>query len=119
MNTNRRVGTTLGVIGTSIAAMFGTAALAVPAEGLASVELSAVATRAPRTTWHLDDVPVRSALQLIAEEGGFNLVVADSVTGSVTLHLEDVTWEQVLEVVLMLEGLDQTVIGNSRSISPR
>jgi type IV pilus assembly protein PilQ len=59
---------------------------------------------------------VRSALQFLADEGGFNLVVSDSVTGNVSLHLEDVTWEQALEVVLRLKGLEQHVDGSTRSI---
>src|SRR5687768_333597 len=116
MNTNRRVGRTLGVLGTSIATLFGAAALTVPATALASIEAPAASQRAPRTTWHFEDIPVRSALQLIAEEGGFNLVVADTVTGNVTLHLEDVTWDQVLDVVLKLKGLEQHVGGDTRAI---
>jgi type IV pilus assembly protein PilQ len=120
MNTsNRRVGLTLGVLGTSIATLFGAAALSVPATALASIEAPAATTRAPRTTWHFENIPVRSALQLIAEEGGFNLVVADTVTGNVTLHLEDVTWEQVLDVVLKLKGLEQHVGGETRAIAAR
>jgi type IV pilus assembly protein PilQ len=120
MDTSPRLGKTLGVVGTSIAALFGTAALAVPAQHLASTETPpAAVTRAATTTFHFDDIPVRSALQLLAEEGGFNLVVSDAVTGNVTLHLEDVTWEQVLDVVLRLKGLEQTVIGDSRTVDVR
>ena len=118
MNTsNRRVGLTLGVLGTSIATLFASAALPVPAGAMASIEAPAATIPAPRTTWHFEDIPVRSALQLIAEEGGFNLVVGDTVTGNVTLHLEDVTWEQVLDVVLKLKGLEQHVGGTTRAIA--
>jgi type II secretory pathway component HofQ len=122
MNTQKphRVGTSLRVAGTSLAALFGTAALAVPAHSLASVEAPpGPVVRAATTDFHFDDIPVRSALQLLAEEGGFNLVVSDAVTGNVTLHLEDVTWEQVLDVVLRLKGLEQTVIGDSRTVDVR
>jgi type II secretory pathway component HofQ len=61
------------------------------------------------TTINFDDIPVRSALQLIAEQAGFNLVVTDSVKGNITLHLRDVTWEQALAVVLRLKGLGMRV----------
>jgi type IV pilus assembly protein PilQ len=120
MDTNKRVANSLRVVGTSVAALFGTAALTIPAQALASTETPPAAiSRAETTDFHFDDIPVRSALQLLAEEGGFNLVVSDAVTGNVTLHLEDVTWEQVLDVVLRLKGLEQTVIGDSRSIAVR
>ena len=79
------------------------------------------ATGAPaaRTRYHFDDIPVRSALQVLAEDGDVNLVVSDSVTGNVSLHLEDVTWEQALAVVLRLKGLDMRVLGDSRVVGVR
>jgi type IV pilus assembly protein PilQ len=72
----------------------------------------------PRTTtFHFSNMPVRTALELIAEEGHFNLVLSDSVQGSVTLYLHDVTWEQALEVVLRLKGLHQRVDGATLWVS--
>ncbi len=70
-----------------------------------------------KTTFNFANIPVRSALQFIAEEGHFNLVVSDAVTGTVSLHLVGVTWEQALDVVLRLKGLRQSVDGNTRTIS--
>ena len=120
MNTNNRVGKSLGVVGTSIAVLFGSPVLAVPAYADTPTEsASAAATRVARTDWHFDAVPIRSALQLLAEEGGFNLVVSDTVTGTVSLRMKDVTWEQVLTIVLRMKGLEQTVVGNSRSFDFR
>jgi type IV pilus assembly protein PilQ len=78
----------------------------------------AATPRAATTSFHFSNIPVRSALQLLAEEGDFNLVVSDSVKGNITLHLEDVTWEQALEVVLRLKGLEMRVEGASRSVAP-
>ena len=75
------------------------------------------AAHAATTDIHFDDIPVRSALQLIAEEAGFNLVVPDSVTGNITLHLKDVTWEQALDVVLRMKGLGMRVDNGSRSLT--
>lgn len=72
-----------------------------------------------RTRYHFNDIPVRSALQVLAEEGNVNLVVSDAVTGNVSLHLEDVTWEQALTVVLRLKGLDMRVLGESRVVGVR
>lgn len=79
----------------------------------------ATAAPAARTRYHFDDIPVRSALQLLAEEGNVNLVVSDTVGGSISLHLEDVTWEQALAVVLRLKGLEMRVLGNSRVVGVR
>lgn len=74
------------------------------------------AARAERTHFHFDNLPVRSALQLLAEDGGFNLVVSDAVAGTITLRLDDVTWEQALAVVLRMKGLGLRVLGDSRVV---
>ena len=101
-------------------------AIGIPMALLAAASSTAFATphslglaHAERTRYHFDNIPVRSALQLLAEEGGFNLVVPDSVTGTISLHLDDVTWEQALAVVLRLKGLDLRVLGNSRVVDVR
>lgn len=76
-------------------------------------------TAAPRnatTSYHFNNIPVRSALQLLAEEGRFNLVVSDSVQGNISLRLNDVTWEQALAMVLRIKGLQQRVDGQTRSV---
>jgi hypothetical protein len=76
------------------------------------------ATARPATTsFHFDHIPVRSALQLIAEEGQFNLVVPDSVQGTITLRLDDVTWEQALEVVMRLKGLRARVDSGAGTVT--
>lgn len=74
---------------------------------------------AKRTRYHFDDIPVRSALQVLAEEGNVNLVVSDTVGGNISLHLEDVTWEQALALILRLKGLEMRVLGNSRVVGVR
>ena len=85
---------------------------------VAAALLATTASAAPATTdYHFSNIPVRSALQLIAEEGQFNLVVSDSVTGTISLDLEDVTWEQALAVVLRLKGLGMRVDGDTRAVS--
>jgi len=69
-----------------------------------------------KTSFHFDNIPVRSALQLIAEEGRFNLIVSDSVQGNISLRLNDVTWEQALDIVLRIKHLQQHVDGDNRSV---
>jgi len=58
-------------------------------------------------TFNFQDVPVRTVLQLIAEESQLNLVVADNVSGNVTLRLDSVPWDQALDIVLRAKGLDK------------
>jgi len=100
------------------AAMAGAVAASSPAPAEpASARASAWAPRAETTTFNFSNIPVRSALQLIAEQGRFNLVVSDSVQGTVSLHLVNVTWEKALDIVLRLKGLHQRVDGDTRSIS--
>ena len=104
--------------GVAIAAILVAAAAARPAQAtLRSKTRPAAAPRAPITSFHFSNIPVRSALQLIAEQGNFNLVLSDSVQGTITLNLDNVTWEQALEVVLRLKGLQQHVDSNTRSVS--
>jgi type II secretory pathway component GspD/PulD (secretin) len=104
----------LAVYGAIAAAVI---ALAVPRLAYAHVDgPSTSASRGATTTFRFENIPVRSALQFLAEEGGFNLVVSDSVQGTITLHLTDVTWEQALDVVLKLKGLEQHVDGGTRTV---
>ena len=58
-------------------------------------------------------------MQLIAEEGGFNLIVSDSVQGNISLRLNDVTWQQALDLVLRIKGLQQHVDGNTRTFAEK
>ena len=68
---------------------------------------------------NFQDILVRNVLQLIAEYNDFNLVVSDSVQGSVTLRLDDVPWPQVLEIILQAKGLDKRVQGSVVLIAPK
>ncbi len=58
-------------------------------------------------TFNFQDVPVRTVLQLIADESNLNIVAADTVQGNVTLRLINVPWDQALEIVLRSKGLDK------------
>ena len=72
-----------------------------------------------RVTFNFQDVPVRTVLQLLAEEAKANLVVSDSVGGSVTLRLIDVPWDQALDIVLRAKSLDKRRNGNVLWVAPQ
>jgi type IV pilus assembly protein PilQ len=70
-------------------------------------------------TFNFQDVPVRTVLQLIAEESSLNIVAADTVQGNVTLRLVNVPWDQALDIVLQAKGLDKRRSGNVVWIAPQ
>lgn len=72
-----------------------------------------------RVTFNFQDIPVRQVLHLIASESNFNLVVADSVGGQVTLRLVNVPWDQALDIVLRAKGLDKRKEGNVIWVAPQ
>ncbi|MFC4700946.1 type IV pilus secretin PilQ [Glaciecola siphonariae] len=65
------------------------------------------------------DVPVRQVLQIIAQVNGFNLVTTDTVNGNVTISLTAVPWDQALDMILRIRGLDKRLEGNILLIAPR
>ncbi|GLQ90512.1 type IV pilus secretin PilQ [Dyella flagellata] len=72
-----------------------------------------------RVTFNFQDIPVRSALQLLADVSGVNLVASDTVGGSVTLRLVNVPWDQALDVILRAKDLDKRRDGNVIWIAPQ
>ncbi len=64
------------------------------------------------------DVPVRQVLQIIAQVNGFNLVTTDTVSGNVTISLNGVPWDQALDMILKIKGLDKRLEGNILLIAP-
>lgn len=67
---------------------------------------------------NFQDIPVRSVLQLIADFTDLNLVASDTVTGNITLRLQNVPWDQALDLVLKTKGLDKRVDGNVLMVGP-
>ena len=67
---------------------------------------------------NFQDIEVRSVLQIIAEFTGLNLVASDTVTGNITLRLENVPWDQALDIVLKSKGLDKRQDGNVLMVAP-
>ena len=70
-------------------------------------------------TFNFQDVPVRTVLQLIAEESNLNVVASDTVAGNVTLRLINVPWDQAMEIVLRAKQLDKRRDGNVIWVAPQ
>jgi type IV pilus assembly protein PilQ len=70
-------------------------------------------------TFNFQDVPVRTVLQLIAEESNLNIVASDTVQGNVTLRLINVPWDQALDIVLQAKSLDKRRSGNVVWVAPQ
>ena len=71
-----------------------------------------------RVTFNFQNIPVRSVLQLIADVSELNIVVADNVSGNLTLRLTNVPWDQALDIVLDARNLDMRENGNVIWIAP-
>lgn len=68
---------------------------------------------------NFQNIEVRSLLQVIADFTNFNIVTSDSVSGAVTLRLQDVPWDQALDIILQAKGLGMRKNGNVLWIAPR
>src|SRR6187399_2223941 len=71
-----------------------------------------------RLTLNFQDIETRAVLQLLADASGQNIVVSDSVQGSVTLRLQNVPWDQALDIVLRTKGLDKRRNDNVIIVAP-
>jgi type IV pilus assembly protein PilQ len=71
-----------------------------------------------RLTLNFQDIEVRAVLQLLADASGQNIVVSDSVGGNLTLRLQNVPWDQALDIVLRTKGLDKRQEGNVIIVAP-
>jgi type IV pilus assembly protein PilQ len=67
---------------------------------------------------NFQDIEVRAVLQLIADFTGLNMVTSDSVTGSLTLRLKNVPWDQALDIILKTKGLAMRKAGNVIMVAP-
>jgi type IV pilus assembly protein PilQ len=107
--------------------------LAYQADNQFAIEFRAVAQQDPRDfgvfderkeytgealTLNFQDIEVRAVLQLLADISGLNVVVSDTVSGSVTLRLDSVPWDQALDIILTTKGLDMRQVGNVVLVAP-
>src|SRR5438477_4730813 len=68
---------------------------------------------------NFQNVEVRAVLQVIADFTGLNIITSDTVTGSLTLRLKDIPWDQALDIIMQTKGLDMRKNGNVVLIAPR
>lgn len=71
-----------------------------------------------RLSLNFQQINVRAALQVIADFTGLNFVTSDSVTGTLTLRLKDVPWDQALDIILQTRGLGMRRSGNVVWVAP-
>jgi len=66
----------------------------------------------------LQDTDIDNALRIIAEVSNLNIIASEEVSGKVTLRLNDVPWDQALDVILKTNGLDKVQEGSVVRIAP-
>ncbi|MCP8900737.1 type IV pilus secretin PilQ [Gilvimarinus xylanilyticus] len=71
-----------------------------------------------RLSFNFQDIEVRAVLQIIADFTELNLVASDTVQGRITLRLDNVPWDQALDMVLKTKGLDKRQVGNVLMVAP-
>ena len=81
-------------------------------------QLQPAAYKGEKLSLNFQDIDVRSVLQILADVTDLNLVVSDSVQGNITLRLQDVPWDQALDLVLQAKGLDKRKVGNVLWVGP-
>lgn len=72
-----------------------------------------------KLTLNFQNISTREALSVIADFTGLNMVISDTVTGSLTLRLKDVPWDQAMDIILQSRGLDMRKNGNVIQVAPR
>jgi len=72
-----------------------------------------------KLTLNFQNITAREALSVIADFTNFNIVISDTVSGSLTLRLKDVPWDQALDIILQSKGLDKRINGNVMQVAPR
>jgi type IV pilus assembly protein PilQ len=61
---------------------------------------------------NFQSIDIRAVLQILADASGKNIVVSDAVNGNITLRLQDVPWDQALDIILRTKGLATREYGN-------
>ncbi|MDE2196583.1 MAG: type IV pilus secretin PilQ [Gammaproteobacteria bacterium] len=102
--------------------------LAYQSDGLFSVEFKPVAAASAAQTaqqkeytgqkisLNFQNIDIRAVLQILADASGKNIVVSDSVKGNITLRLQDVPWDQALDIIMRTKGLSSRQFGNTLMI---
>ncbi len=91
----------------------------ISAPGSVATPIDAPAFTGKPMSLNFQNIEVRTALQILADFTGLNIVTSDSVTGSLTLRLHQVPWDQVLDIMVQAKGLSQRRQGNVIWVAPR
>jgi type IV pilus assembly protein PilQ len=83
------------------------------------VQGSKIGYKGEKLSLNFQNVEVRAVLQVIADFTGLNIITSDTVTGSLTLRLKDIPWDQALDIIMQTKGLDMRKNGNVVLIAPR
>lgn len=95
-----------------------TAALAEEVTAPVQVKSAVQAYTGEPMSMHFQNIEMRTALQLVSEFSGINIIMSDSVTGNLSIRLKDVPWDQVLHTLLQTRGLGQQRDGNVIWVAP-
>ena len=95
-----------------------TAALAEEVTAPVPVKSAVHAYTGEPMSMHFQNIEMRTALQLVSEFSGINIIMSDSVTGNLSIRLKDVPWDQVLHTLLQTRGLGQQRDGNVIWVAP-
>ena len=98
--------------------------LAFQSDDLFSMEFTPVTAQAAQITQqkqysgqkislNFQNIDIRAVLQILADASGKNIVVSDSVHGNITLRLQDVPWDQALDIIMKTKGLASRTYGNT------
>jgi len=90
----------------------------VSAEDIARKNADRFVYTGQKLSLNFQDIDVRSVLQLIADFTNLNLVASDTVQGGITLRLQNVPWDQALDLVLKTKNLDKRKVGNVLLVAP-
>lgn len=74
--------------------------------------------KSDRISLNFQNIDVRALLQLLADFSGYNILVSDSVSGTISLKLNNVPWDQALQIILNSKGLGMRRDGNVIRIAP-
>jgi type IV pilus assembly protein PilQ len=72
-----------------------------------------------RVSLEFSDADIRKILQLIAEVSNLNFLIGDDVSGTISIKLVNVPWDQALDVILETKGLEKKQDGNIMYIKPK
>ncbi len=71
-----------------------------------------------RISLSFQNIDVRALLQIIADVAGTNMVVSDAVQGDIAMRLQNVPWDQALDIILRTKGLGMRQQGNVTLVAP-